>query len=143
MGTFNMISLLYGSITHHFIGSNLPYCNRINSNGSIHNEYVIAMVGDANTKVGILKGKDSACGNIMGPVSSFKMSDNFEFILGGYNTNFKKFNELGMRPPTIGGITPIVGLDYRLPIYNGDKFKITLDNLVSIGIITHSLRVDF
>lgn len=138
-----MISLLYGSITHHFIGSQLPYCNRINSNGSIHNEYVIAMVGDDDTKVGILKGKDSACGNIMGPVSSFKMSDNFELILGAYNTNFKKFNKLGIQPPTLSGVTPVAGLDYRLPIYKNSKLRITLDNLVSIGIITHSLRVDF
>lgn len=138
-----MLSLLYGGITHHFIGSSLPYCNRINSNGSIHNEYVIAMAGDKDTKIGMIKGKDSACGNIMGPIASFTISEDFEFIAGGYNTNFKKFNKIGISPPSVSGITPVLGIDYRLPIYKSSKLKVTIDNLVSIGIITHSLRVDF
>jgi hypothetical protein len=138
-----MISLLYGGITHHFIGSNLNYCNSINSYGTIHNEYLIAMAGNKSTKIGIIKGKDSACGNILGPISSFSLSSNFEFVLGGYNTNFKDFEKLGIRPPSIAGFTPVIGLDFRLPLYESENVKFSIDNLVSMGIITHALRVDF
>jgi hypothetical protein len=101
------------------------------------------MAGDKDTKIGMIKGKDSACGNIMGPIASFTISEDFEFIAGGYNTNFKKFNKIGISPPSVSGITPVLGIDYRLPIYKSSKLKVTIDNLVSIGIITHSLRVDF
>lgn len=138
-----MLSLIYGGITHHFIGSNLPYCGRINDSGTIHHEYVIAMAGTSTAKIGLIKGKDSACGNILGPISSFSLSENVEFLAGGYNTNFKEFEKLGIRPPSISGFTPVLGLDFRIPIYQDDDIKFSIDNLVSLGIITHALRVDF
>lgn len=138
-----MISLLYGGITHHFIGSNLNYCNEINNYGSIHNEYVIAMAGTKLAKLGLIKGRDSACGSILGPISSFSLYDNLELVLGGYNTNFKDFEKLRIRPPSIAGFTPVAGLDFRLPIYESENIKFSIDNLISVGIITHALRVDF
>jgi hypothetical protein len=104
---------------------------------------VIILAGDKDTKIGIINGKDSACGSIAGPVASFTISENFEFIAGGYNTNFKKFNDIGINPTSISGITPILGLDFRIPIYENNKIRITIDNLISLGILTHSLRVDF
>lgn len=134
-----MISILYGGITHHYIGSNLPYCKRLNNYGTIHNEYVIGLVGTEKTKVGVISGKDSSCGSIIGPISSFKLADNLEFIAGGYNTNFKKFREIGIEPPSFNGITPVIGLDYRIRLTK----NISIDNLFSVGIITHALRVDF
>lgn len=134
-----MISLLYGGITHHYLASNLPYCNRINSVGSIHNEYVIGLIGDDFFKIGALVGKDSACGNIAGPVSTFKLNNHLDFVLGGYNTNTEKFHKLGIEPPSIYGITPIVGLDLKIPITK----NISIDNIVSYGIITHAIRINF
>jgi hypothetical protein len=138
-----MISLLYGGITHHYLASSLPYCNKINNHGSIHNEYVIALVGNKDRKFGLIGGKDSACGSIFGPISSFTVTEQIEFIAGGYNTNFNKFKKLNIEPPSIGGITPVVGLDFKLPIYKTETFKIGIDTLVSFGIVTHSLRIDF
>lgn len=138
-----MLSLIYGGITHHFIGSNLTYCNNINNYGSIHNEYIIAMAGTKSAKLGLIKGKDSACGNIIGPISSFSILDDVEFLVGGYNTNYKDFKKLGIRPPSIIGLTPILGLDFRIPLYEDKGIKFSIDNLVSLGIITHALRVDF
>lgn len=138
-----MISLLYGGITHHYIASNLPYCNRINNYGSIKNEYIIGLVGSEKFKFGILNGKDSACSNITGPITSIKLKDNLEFISGYYNTNSKNFRKLGIEPPSYNGITPVLGFDFRVPIYINNKTKISIDNLISLGIITHSLRVDF
>lgn len=134
-----MISLIYGGITHHYLGSNLPYCNRINNVGTIHNEYIIAMAGTRETKLGIIKGKDSACGNIVGPISSFQISENVDFMLGWYNTNFKKFRSIGIEPPSYYGITPVIGFDYKIKITE----KISIDNLISVGIITHAIRMDF
>lgn len=134
-----MISLLFGGITHHFIGSNLPYCNRINSVGTIHNEYIVAMAGNSKTKIGFIKGKDSACGDIFGPVSSFKMSDNTDFVLGGYNTNFDDFKKLGIIPFSIGSVTPVVGFDYKIPITK----NLEIHNIVSFGIISHSIGLSF
>ena len=138
-----MLSIIYGGITHHYLSQDLPYCNLINKSGSIHNEYVIALAGTQNAKVGLLKGKDSACGDIFGPITSFTLSDNVEFLAGGYNTNYKEFHKLGIESPSFAGITPVLGFDFRLPLYKDDDIKITLDNLVSVGIITHALRVDF
>jgi len=138
-----MISLIYGGITHHFVASNLPYCNTINNYGTIHNEYVIAMAGSQDVKLGIIKGKDSACGDIFGPIGSISLTENVEFLAGGYNTNFKDFEKLGIQPPSISGITPVVGLDFRIPLYEDENIKFTVDNLISVGIITHALRVDF
>lgn len=138
-----MISLIYGGITHHYLASSLPYCNRINNVGTIHNEYVIGMAGSENFRVGILSGKDSACGNILGPISATKISENVDFMLGGYNTNFDKFHELGIEPPSIGGITPVIGFNYKLNLYNSDNVKVNLENVISVGIITHALSVNF
>lgn len=132
-------SILLGFLTHHYIGSNLNYCNSINSYGTIHNPYVVAMVGISDYKLGFIKGKDSACGDIFGPVSSFKLRDNLDFIAGGYNTNFEEFERLGTKPPSISGITPVLGLNYKIPLTN----NINLNNIVSIGIITHAISVDF
>jgi hypothetical protein len=136
-----VLSLLYGGITHHYLASSLPYCNRINDNsfGTIHNEYVIGLIGNEKSKIGLISGKDSACGNILGPITTTKISKNIDFVLGGYNTNFKKFHELGIQPPSFNGITPVVGFDYRIKLTK----NISIDNLISLGIITHSLRVDF
>jgi hypothetical protein len=138
-----MISIIYGGITHHYLASSLPYCNRINNVGSIHNEYVIGMAGTEDFRMGILSGKDSACGNIVGPITATKIYENVDFMLGGYNTNFDDFHELGIKPPSIGGITPAIGLNYKLSLYNGENIKIKLENIISFGIITHALSVNF
>jgi hypothetical protein len=136
-----VLSLLYGGITHHYLASNLPYCNRIGNNsfGTIHNEYVIGLIGDEDLKVGLISGKDSACGNILGPITTTKISENVDFVLGGYNTNVKKFHKLGIEPPSFAGVTPVVGIDYKIRLTN----NVSIDNLISIGIATHSLRIDF
>lgn len=138
-----MISLLYGGITHHYLGSNLNYCNLINKQGSIHNEYVIAMAGTKEFKMGILTGKDSACGNIIGPVSSTYLDENFEFILGGYNTNDQAFLKRNIQPPKFMGFTPVVGLDYNFSLYKSENVEVEVHNLVSIGIITHAIGINF
>lgn len=134
-----MISLIYGGITHHYLASNLPYCNRINNVGTIHNEYIIALAGNNKAKFGFLNGKDSACGNIFGPISSFNVRKNIDIMVGGYNTNFNEFNKLGIIPVHVGNITPIIGANFKIPITK----NIEINNLISIGIITHAISVSF
>lgn len=138
-----MISIIYGAITHHYLASDLPYCNRINNVGSIHNEYIIALVGNDDFKIGALSGKDSACGSIFGPIMSAKVSENVDFILGGYNTNFDKFHKLGIEPPSFNGYTPVMGFDFKLNLYDGESYQINLDNLISFGVITHAISLNF
>lgn len=138
-----MVSLLYGTIVHHYINNNLRFCNEINEHGSVYNQTFVALIGDENKKIGFLKGNDCACGDIFGPISSFTLANNLEFLVGGYNTNYREFENLGIESPSILGITPVLGLDFRIPIYENKNFKVTIDNLVSIGTITHALRVDF
>lgn len=137
------IALLYGGLTHHYISSNLNYCNRINNNGSIFNEYYIAMVGSKNNKVGIIKGKDSVCGNIFGVITSNKIYDNLDMIIGGYNTNLNKFKQRNISPPNINKVTPVIGLNFKIPIYEDKSYKINFNNVISYGIITHSIGVEF
>lgn len=134
-----ILTLIYGGITHHYLSSNLPYCNRINNLGTIANPYVVVMGGNDNVKAGFILGTDSACGAIAGPVSSLRLSDNLDFIIGAYNTNFRKFEELGIQPPTIAGLTPIIGLNYKIPITK----NINLENIFSFGIISQALSVSF
>jgi len=138
-----MVSLLYGGITHHYLGSSLPYCNRINNAGTIQHEYVVALVGDSTQKFGLIAGKDSACGAILGPVASFAVSNYVDFVVGGYNTNFQKFKKINIEPPSMFGVTPIVGMDFKIPLYKSESVDIGLDNIVSFGIITHAIRFDF
>lgn len=138
-----IVSLILGGITHHYLGHNLPYCNTINSVGTIKNPYAIVMAGNKNAKIGFLKGKDSVCGDIYGPISSFRLSGSFDFILGWYNTNFKKFNDRGIVPPSIGGVTPVVGFNYSLPLYQGKIVRASFDTLLSVGIITHAIKFTF
>ncbi len=138
-----MISLIYGGITHHLIASNLNYCNTINDYGTIHNEYFIGMTGNSKAKLGMILGKDSACGSIYGPISSFSIYKNLDFMIGGYNTNFKEFRDRNIEPLSVYNITPIIGIDYKIPIVKSDSFEINLHNLLSIGIVTHALSVDF
>jgi hypothetical protein len=132
-------TVLLGGITHHYLGSSLPYCNKINNVGTIVNPYIAAMAGNRKRKVGFIFGTDSACGNIIGPVSSFAIYKNVDFILGAYNTNFKKFNELQIKPPTVLGITPIVGMNYKIKLSK----NIDLNNIVSVGILSHAISMDF
>ncbi len=136
-----MISLLYGGITHHYLNPDLAYCSRINNNnfGTIHNEYVIGLVGSEEIKIGGLVGKDSACANIYGPVMTFKLNTYFDFVLGGYNTNTKAFHKMGMEPPSINGVTPVIGIDFKLPLNR----YLSLDTVISYGIITHAIRINF
>jgi hypothetical protein len=139
-----MLSLIYGGITHHYLAKDLPYCNPIKGGmGTIHNEYVIAMAGSKDFRLGLISGKDSACGNIMGPISATRISDNIDFMLGGYNTNFKKFRDRMIEPPSIGGITPVVGLDFKIPLFEYEDTKLSLDTLVSFGVITHAINLSF
>ena len=138
-----MISILLGGLTHPYINSHLNYCNTVNSYGSIQNNYVVAIAGDRGKKLGFILGKDSACGNIFGPVSSFNISGNLDFVLGGYNTNFKEFDKLRIKPSSIFGITPIVGLNYKVDLYRHNNFEVKLDNIVSLGIITHAVSFNF
>jgi len=138
-----MISILYGGITHHYTAPKLNYCNTINNVGTIHNEYVIAMAGTRDFKLGFLKGKDSACAPIMGPIASFNVFENIDFIAGGYNTNFNAFKKREMSPPSFNGITPVIGLNFKIPLIRQDNFEVNVDNLVSFGIITHALSISF
>lgn len=138
-----MISLMFGAITNHFIGHDLNYCNKMNNVGTIHNEYVIAMAGSKDVQVGLIKGKDSVCADISGLISSFRLDDNFRLIIGGYNTNEKQFKQRGIEPPTINGITPVIGIDYEIYLHKSDNLELVLHNLVSLGITTHSIGVNF
>lgn len=134
-----LTTILLGGITHHYMGSNLPFCNRINDVGTITNPYIVAMRGTSEFKAGMILGTDSACGFIAGPISSLRITNNLDFILGAYNTNFKEFNDLGIRPATVWGVTPVFGLDYKIKLSD----RVSLDNLISIGIISHAISVSF
>lgn len=138
-----IVSLLFGGITHHFISPQLNYCNLINDFGTIKHEYVIGLVGNESAKVGVIKGRDSACGSIFGVAGTITMTKNLEFIAGAYNTNFKEFNARKINPPSIDGATPILGLNYKIPLYKSDKTSVSLDNIVSMGIITHAINFTF
>jgi hypothetical protein len=138
-----MISLLYGGITNHFIGHDLNYCNKLNNIGTIHNEYVIAMVGDKNIQAGLIKGKDSVCSNITGPIASFRLDEDIRLIMGGYNTNVNDFKKRGIQPPNVGSFTPVIGIDYEIYLYKSNNFEVVAHNLISLGITTHSIGVNF
>lgn len=132
-------TILLGGITHHYLGSSLPYCNAINNVGTIVNPYIVVMSGTNKTKAGFIVGTDSACGRIAGPVASFNLASNLDFIVGGYNTNFKEFKNSGIEPVSIRGITPILGLNYKIPLIN----NISLDNIISVGIVSHAISFSF
>lgn len=133
---------MQGGITHHYIASNLNYCNRINNVGTIQNTYNALLIGN-KFKLGVLFGKDSACGNISGPIASLNLSENIDFIAGFYNTNTKVFAKRGIIPPSAGGVTPVAGYNFKFPLYTSDKYSIKLNNIVSFGIITHAISLDF
>jgi hypothetical protein len=101
------------------------------------------MAGNKDFKLGVLSGKDSACGNIFGPISAIGLSDNIDLMLGGYNTNFKKFKDRGIEPPSIRGVTPVVGLDFKIPIYESGSTKLSIDTLVSVDVVTHAINFTF
>lgn len=133
-----MITIGFGGITNHYMLPSGNYCNLLNKVGTIRNEYIIAMVGNKN-KIGIIKGKDSACGNITGAISSINVSGNLDFVLGGYNANIETFAKRELVPPNINGITPIIGLNYKLNITDNLK----LNNVLSYGITTHFISYEF
>lgn len=138
-----LTTLLLGGITHHYLAHDLNYCNLINEVGTIQNNYVGVLIGNEDIQLGMIAGKDSACGNIMGPIASFNFNDRYSFIVGGYNTNHEAFYNRGIIPITSGDITPIIGIDYKIPLYESNKTKIALDNIMSIGIITHAITISF
>ena len=134
-----LYSVLFGIMTHHFIGSDLPYCNTLNASGTIQNPYAVVMAGNEDAKLGAIVGKDSACGDIVGPIGSVRIRRHISFVLGFYNTNFKEFRALGMEPPSVGGVTPVAGVDISVPIAG----PVSFDTIISMGIITHAIRMDF
>lgn len=138
-----MISLLQGGITHHYVNPKLNYCNTVNNVGTIKNNYTALLIGNKKFKFGSLVGKDSACANIYGPIATVSLYDNIDFILGFYNTNTKAFNDRGMIPVSSGGITPLAGWDFKIPLYTTEGLNISLDNIVSIGIVSHAISFNF
>ena len=138
-----LMTLILGGITHHYMSPHLNYCNQINRVGSIQNDYGMVMVGNAHAKLGVIKGEDSACGDIFGIVGSISVSERFDFMIGGYNTNFRAFEERNMVPVSIGGATPILGLNYKIPVYKGESTTVEINNLISFGIITHAISFTF
>ena len=115
------------------------YCNKINTYGTINNSYQIVLVGDKDVKVGIINGKDSVCASITGLVSKFRINDNFDFVLGGYNANIQDFNKRGLIPPEVGGVTPIVGINAKINL----KYGFFINNVISFGITTHFISYEF
>jgi len=138
-----LTTLLLGGITHHYIAHDLNYCNLINDVGTIQNDYIGVLVGSKKFQAGFIKGKDSACGDILGPMASYNFNKNFSFIIGGYNTNHKKFYDRNIVPITSGEITPIIGLDYKIPLYESNEVTISLDNVISFGILTQGITFTF
>ena len=138
-----LTTLLLGGITHHYLAHDLDYCNLINEVGTIQNNYVGVLVGSKKFQVGLMMGKDSVCGNIVGPIASLNVNDRFSFIVGGYNTNHQKFYDRGITPITSGDITPVLGIDYKVPLYKNNGTTIALDNIMSFGIITHAITISF
>ena len=138
-----LTTLLLGGITHHYLAHDLNYCNLINEIGTIQNNYVGVLMGSKDLQFGLMAGKDSACGDIVGPIASFNVNDRFSFIVGGYNTNHQKFYDRGIIPVTSGDITPLLGIDYKIPLYKNNNTIIALDNIISLGIITHAITISF
>lgn len=133
-----MLTLGFGGITNHYMLPSGNYCNKINKYGTINNSYLVAMIGN-DTKVGIIKGFDSVCEPITGMISSANISDNLDFVIGGYNTNTKAFEDRGLIPPSINKITPIFGLNYKINITD----NLNLNNVISYGITTHFISYEF
>ena len=101
------------------------------------------MAGTSKARLGVLAGTDSVCGRILGPISSFRVSENVDLMLGGYNTNISNFKARGIEPPSFYGITPVAGLDFKIPLIKTNTYQVNLDNLVSVGIVTHAISVSF
>lgn len=139
MGGSLITTILIGGLTHHYLGSSLPYCNKVTNFGSIVNPYTVVMRGTEDLRAGFILGTDSACGTIAGPIVSFKKTENVDFVMGFYNTNFRNFHERNIAPPSIFNATPIVGLNYKIPITKNIK----LENVVSFGIISQALSISF
>lgn len=138
-----LTTLLLGGITHHYLAHDFNYCNLINDVGTIQNNYVGVLMGSKDLQVGLMVGKDSVCGDIVGPIASLNVNDRFSFIVGGYNTNHQKFYDRGITPITSGDITPVLGIDYKVPLYKSNNTTIALDNIMSFGIITHAITISF
>jgi hypothetical protein len=138
-----MISLIAGGITHHYIASHLKYCNRINNSGTIVNEYFILSAGTEEGRLGLLKGKDSACGDIYGAMVFASVNPYLDFVVGGYNTNFDAFRRRKMHPVVESEITPVIGVNFRIPLYTSKDFSVNIENLISYGITTHGIGVTF
>ena len=132
-------TVLLGFMTHHYINPELNYCNTINDVGTIQNTYVVALREGKEIGAGAIVGKDSSCADIAGPVLTLRLNKKMRIVAGGYNTNVESFNKRKMIPPEIRGITPVLGIDYSIPITN----KISFDTIVAIGIITHAISYRF
>ena len=139
-----LFELFLGGITHHPISPQLNYCNAINkSTGTIKHRYGAVLVGNKDFKIGGIIGQDSVCAPIKGVLSSSRITDKLHFIAGGYNTNDKQFKNRGIQPVKIGGFTPVLGLDYKVPIYESKNFKASFDTIFSVGIISHGISFNF
>lgn len=138
-----LYTLILGGLTNHYIGSSLPFCNRINNVGTIINPYAIALVGNENAKFGAIVGTDSMCNKIAGPISSFKLGENFDFVLGAYNNNYRHANPKQMESLGFPRITPVLGVNYKISLYKSTNFSVELNNVLSLGITTHALAVNF
>lgn len=137
--------ILMGGLTFHPISPrNLDqhYNNHIGPLGMIANPYGVILVGDNRHKIGVIHGLDSVGGKILGPIIHTKLTENFAFVVGGYNYNRSIYNSRGMASPSIGGITPIIGLDANFELYRGKSYAIESHNILSI-ITTHSIGIKF
>lgn len=135
-------TLVFGFMTHHFFAPSLDYCAKIGGLGTIINPHAAILVGhsDYKIKLGLMAGKDSVCGNIRGVMGTYEINDSWEFVFGGYNTNYQLFVNRGFEPIHIGKkITPIVGFNHKFKLSE----NVSLNTIVSMGIIVHGIRFDF
>jgi hypothetical protein len=97
------------------------------------------MTGNESVRGGVIAGKDSACGDIVGPIGAVSVTESVQVVVGAYNTNTKKFADRGIQAPSLAGATPVLGFDYSIPLTK----RVFLDTIVSLGVITHAIRVTF
>lgn len=138
-----MWEFVLGGVTHHYMSSNADkYCGKLNDSGTIVHPYAIALYGQS-TKFGIITGTDSMCKGIVGGLIKQRLGGSFSLVVGGYNNNYNKFNNQQLNRFGLGGVTPVLGLNYDVTIHKHKDYTIKLNNMVSYGITTHGISLEF
>jgi hypothetical protein len=147
----------FGGLTQHATIKKHDYCRKLNDYGTIANRTGFIRYENKNNIWTAMFGEDSICSEIYGvfygrPFAEYGKRHKFLWLVGAY-TNHKSrwltakantpagFDEVSVFYVNFDGfrVIPVAAIEYDFIIWENEKWRFSINNLLSLFITHHSL----